>query len=194
MKKIDALFGLIIGEVVSWFLMIIIKSLDQTIPYLWTLPIILPILSVIGLYVSYLISRKIPVFYQIAKFALIGFSNAAIDFGVLNLLMWQTGIYKGGFIIVFNVVAFIVAVINSYSWNKVWTFQSKGGNVKSEFIQFITIAVIGSAINTSIVYGVSTFVPPIFSPELWVNFAKVLATFFSMVWNFVGYKFIVFKK
>lgn len=131
---------------------------------------------------------------QMVKFVLVGFSNTAIDFGVLNLLMWQTGIYKGKFIILFNVAAFIIAIINSYSWNKLWTFKSKNTNVKKEFIQFITIAIIGSIINTSIVYGIATYAPPIIAKELLVNLAKVLATIVSLVWNFLGYKFIVFKK
>ena len=49
---------------------------------------------------------------------------------------------------------------------------------------------------SSVVFGVTTFIPPFFglSPELWANLAKVAATGFSLIWNFIGYKFIVFKK
>lgn len=197
-RKKDVLFSLIIGEAISWFLFVIARSLNQKIPYLWLLPVILPFLTLFGLYVAYLINQKIPVAYQIAKFALVGFSNAAIDFAVINLLMWQTEINKGLMIILFNTIAFCVAVVNSYLWNKLWTFQSEdkteSKNVQSEFIQFIVIALVGVAINNSIVYGVSTFVSSTLAPQLWVNVAKVFATFASMTWDFLGYKFIVFKK
>ena len=137
---------------------------------------------------------------QFSKFVVIGFMNTAIDFGVLNLLMWQTGIYKGQWIILLNAIAFAVAVINSYIWNKHWTFRAKEadepGEVAKEFSQFIMVTLVGLAINSSIVYGVTTFIPPFFglSPELWANLAKAAATGFSLIWNFIGYKFIVFKK
>lgn len=192
--KKDALFSLIIGEAISWFLFVIARSLGCCPSYLWLMPVVLPFLALLGLYVAYLISLKLPVVYQMAKFALVGFSNAAIDFAVLNLLMWQTGVYKGPGIIAFNVISFSIAVINSFAWNKLWTFQSQEGNVRSQFIQFVTVALIGVAINTSIVYGITTFISPAFSPELWANFAKVLATVISLAWNFTGYKFLVFKK
>jgi len=32
------------------------------------------------------------------------------------------------------------------------------------------------------------------SLEVWATVGVVIATFFSMSWNFLGYKFIVFKK
>jgi len=137
---------------------------------------------------------------QFSKFVVIGVMNTAIDFGVLNLLMWQTGIYKGKWIILLNAIAFAVAVINSYFWNKYWTFKAKEadepGEVAKEFSQFIMVTLIGLAINSGIVFGVTTFIPPFFglSPELWANLAKVAATGLSLIWNFIGYKFIVFKK
>jgi len=55
---------------------------------------------------------------------------------------------------------------------------------------------IGLAINSGIVYAITTFVPPTFvdSQKLWANLAKVLATGISLVWNFTGYRLIVFKK
>lgn len=137
---------------------------------------------------------------QFSKFVVIGFMNTAIDFGVLNLLMWQTGIYRGKWIILLNAIAFAVAVINSYLWNKYWTFRAKEadepGEIAKEFSQFIMVTLIGLAINTSIVFGVTTFITPFFglSLELWANLAKAAATGFSLIWNFIGYKFIVFKK
>ncbi len=137
---------------------------------------------------------------QFSKFVVIGLMNTAIDFSILNLLMWQTGIYKGKWIILLNAIAFTVAVINSYFWNKYWTFRAKEadepGEIAKEFSQFIVVTLIGLAINSGIVYGVTTFIPPFFglSLELWANLAKAAATGLSLIWNFIGYKFIVFKK
>lgn len=134
---------------------------------------------------------------QISKFAIIGVLNTGIDFAVLNLLMWQTGIYSGRYIILLNAISFSVAVINSYFWNKFWIFRAKETTqTGKEFFQFIAITLVGMAINTAIVFSVTTLIPPMFglSVELWANLAKVVATGISLIWNFTGYKLIVFKK
>lgn len=131
---------------------------------------------------------------QAVKFVLVGALNTLIDFGVLNLLVWLTGITGGWAIAPLNAISFFCAVINSYFWNKFWTFKVKGGFAK-EFSQFLVISLIGIGINTGIVVAGTSLISPLagLSPTLWVNFVKVLATFVSMTWNFLGYKFIVFK-
>ena len=145
-----------------------------------------------------MISKKL--IAQFSKFALIGFSNTAIDFGVLNFLMWWTGFYSGKWIILLNVIAFSVAVINSYFWNKFWTFKARKADepdeIAKEFSQFIIVTIIGVVINTGIVFGVTTLISPLFglNAGLWANLAKATATGISLIWNFIGYKFIVFKK
>jgi len=85
---------------------------------------------------------------------------------------------------------------NSYFWNKYWTFKDLDKIEAKEFSQFILVTLIGLAINSSIVYGITTLVSPMFgiSPELWANLAKVAATGFSLIWNFIGYKFVVFNR
>jgi len=134
---------------------------------------------------------------QIVKFGLIGVVNTALDFAVLNLLMWIFKIYSGPWIIVFNVTAFSLAVINSYLLNRFWTFKIKSRqDVPEEFVKFISISLVGVFINSGIVYGITGFIEPVFNltPELWANVAKILATGIAMVWNFIGYKFWAFKK
>ncbi len=142
-------------------------------------------------------SRK-KLFAQIYKFVIIGALNTAIDFGVLNLLMWWTGIYSGNWIILLNMISFSVAVTNSYFWNKYWTFKAKeeGENRIKEFSQYVAVTLVGLVLNTAAVYLITTFIPPMFgtSKELWANLAKVVATGISLIWNFLGYKFIVFRK
>ena len=135
---------------------------------------------------------------QIIKYVFVGSLNTGIDFAVLNLLMWLTAIYLGGWIILLNAIAFSVAIINSYFLNKYWTFKDKGTdeNKVKEFSKFVSITLVGMILNTTVVYLITTFTSPIMgiSPEIWANLAKVIATAVSLVWNFLGYKFIIFKK
>jgi putative flippase GtrA len=144
---------------------------------------------------------KLPsIVMQGGKFVLVGGLNTLIDLGVLNLLMFATKIASGPWYSGFKGISFIAAVINSYLLNKFWTFKSKDStNTGKEFIQFLVVSVLGFAINV----GVATFVVNVISPKLaysgvseviWANIGAVAATFCAMIWNFIGYKFIVFKK
>jgi len=131
--------------------------------------------------------------WQVAKFALVGVLNTAIDFGILNLLILITGFTAGAGIGIINIPSFTLAILNSYIWNRKWVFENaKQGN----FFVFVAVTVIGLLINTTVVVVVTTWIPPLFglSPTLWANVAKVFATGFSMVWNFTGYKLVVFKR
>ena len=152
-----------------------------------------PILSILGMLVAAYIGKKIAAVYQFAKFALVGVLNTAIDFGILNFLIFITGITSGLSIIPLNAVSFSTAVVNSFFWNKKLVFQARKD---ANFLTFFVITLIGLAINSGIVYVITTYVPPTFvdSQKLWANLAKVLATGISLVWNFTGYRLIVFKK
>ncbi|MBI4050039.1 MAG: GtrA family protein [Candidatus Doudnabacteria bacterium] len=134
---------------------------------------------------------------QFVRFLVIGVLNTAIDFAVLNLLSYATGITRGNGLIGLNLISFSVAVTNSYFMNKRWTFRYDArGRQTRKYVEFFILTGIGALINTAIVRVVSTNVEPLFglSPREWLNFAKALATGVVLVWNFTGYKFIVFKR
>lgn len=133
---------------------------------------------------------------QFLKFAVIGAINTGVDFLVLNLLMWATGITKGNGLIPLNFISFAVAVTNSYYLNKRWAFQDKtSGESGKKFSVFLIVSIIGALINTGIVRFVSTNIDPMYglSPQLWTNVAKLLATGVALIWNFIGYKLFVFR-
>lgn len=132
---------------------------------------------------------------QAIKFVLVGTLNTIVDLGVLNLLIFISGVASGLGYTAFKGVSFILAVINSYFFNKFWTFKSRGGAAKREFVQFFVVSVIGFGINV----GVASLVVNIIgvklgiAPKIWANIGAVCATLAAMTWNFLGYKFIVFK-
>lgn len=134
---------------------------------------------------------------QLLRFAIIGGINTLVDFAILNALSWVTGIYSGDGIIILNIISFTVAVVNSYFLNKRWAFQDPSGGAGSrKFTLFLAVSVIGAMINTATVRIITTNVDPVLglAPELWLNAAKAAATGLSLIWNFVGYKFWVFRK
>jgi len=135
---------------------------------------------------------------QFAKFIIVGGINTGIDFLVLNTLIYITGIESGPSLFLLNSTSFSVAVINSYFMNKRWTFQdkTKTEQVTVKFSAFFIISIIGLVINGLVLTSITTYIAPFFglSALLWANFAKLFATGFSLVWNFIGYKLFVFKK
>ncbi len=196
MKKSDILISLIIGEISAWLIIFIVKNLTLSVPYLQAFPIVFPLLCLMGFYLAWLISKKISVFYQIAKFVLVGGFNTLVDFGVLNFLMLLSGLTSGIFFTFFKGLSFLSAVINSYLWNKFWTFQKKETRkTGKEFLQFLVVSGLGLGINISI----ASFVVNVIGPQAgisavrWANIGAMIATAVSMIWNFLGYKFIVFK-
>jgi len=155
-----------------------------------------------ALWITSLLSRLFPVLLQIAKFVAVGGLNTLLDLGILNILIFISGIASGYWYSIFKSISFIVAVINSYFWNKYWTFGgSKTVSVK-EFSQFFVVSLIGFGINIGLASFVVNVINPIsligpiglITPERWANIGALAATIISLVWNFVGYKFIVFKK
>lgn len=133
---------------------------------------------------------------QFIKFLCVGLLNTGVDFGILNLLMFSTGITSGIGYSLFKAISFMVAVTNSYFLNKRWTFK-KGKNLeKKEFIKFITISLIAFGVNVSIASLLVNFIGPIgnIPSYLWANVSALAATVFTTLINFFGYKYIVFKE
>lgn len=196
MQRRDLLLALAVGVVISIFLVptLINTGFWEEIPLsaLVSILLVIPVLIIIGVVVANYLNRVIPIMGQFARFVVVGLLNTAIDFGLLNTFVAITGITSGVGIFFMNSISFSTALINSYFWNKLWVFQ---GNKKGHFLTFVTVTLIGLAINSGIVYTLTTFVPPVFGirESLWVNVAKVIATGVSLFWNFAGYKMLVFR-
>ena len=212
--KKDLLLAAVIGFVCALFILPIIKQAQFKIPYELSLIVILPILAVIGMFFAIIIAQKIKVIYQVAKFVLVGALNTFIDWGVLNLLLFLAGISSGPLYPVFKGVSFVVAVSNSYFWNKFWTFKKatpaalssgEGKGTGKEVLQFFIVSIIGFALNVAIASLIVNVWGPHFNifglnwaPDLaakrWGTFGALVGTLTGLVWNFLGYKLVVFKK
>ena len=156
---------------------------------------ILAILGVAGYFVTELLSKWVPVFRQIGRFAVIGVLNTVLDFAILNLLIDATGFSSGSGFILIKGVSFIVAVVNSYYWNKYWAFEFKQ-KIDREFMQFLVVSAVGLGLNLGAAAFVVNVIGPsgTIDPTAWANLGALAGTFAGLAWNFLGYKFIVFKK
>lgn len=192
-SKIDTVASISLGLIIGVFAPLILQNIGKSLPFQNYYFAAFPVLTLIGVWISYLIGSRLPVIIQIAKFGVVGVANTVIDFGVLNYLSAVQHVFSGLALVPLNIISFTVAVINSYFWNKHWTFKTKEGKAGRQFVEFIIVSVIAIFINSGAVYLI-TLIPPVgVSEQVWLNISKLIATFLSLVWNFVGYKFVVFK-
>jgi putative flippase GtrA len=133
---------------------------------------------------------------QFMKFILVGFLNTAVDFGILNLLMVIFRVYDGWSFSLFKAISFSCAVTNSYFLNKFWTFQKEDKAKIQEFSKFLIISIIALLINVSLSSFLVNKIGPQFniSPILWANLSALVTVGVTILINFFGYKYLVFKK
>ena len=89
-----------------------------------------------------------------------------------------------------------IAFIFSFFANKSFTFRSKGGNVRKQFLLFIVVTIFGLwVIQPVVILGVTAALASFSLNESAVLFvAKLIATLASLVWNYLFYSKLVFKK
>ncbi len=212
MPKKDFWLGMLSGLLIGLLFMPVLAVAKPEL-YIRLKIAILPFFLIgtpLGLAIAHLIGKKIPVIWQLGKFGVTGVLNVLVDFGVLTILtiylkkyfaISSTDILLGfGVLIVtayslYKAISFTIANINSYFWNKYWTFEEKNQK-KSEFGQFFVVSIIGFIINVAVASFVFNYIHPVFqmSPEQWGLIGAAAGSIIGLVWNFLGYKFLVFKK
>ena len=137
------------------------------------------------------------------RFAIVGIANTLVDFVVLNgLILLFTPVFGAVSFysyIAFKICSFLISVTGSYFMNKYWVFKMDGRpHVKEEGTVFL---VSGLALVISI--GCSSFLFSLLEAQNIVTFihgtydANISAlgsAFVSLVVNYLGYRFIVFRK
>jgi len=199
-RKIDILSTIILSEIIALIFLGISSTLNLpavVLKFAKLLPLALPVLSLIAIYIAFFLARFLPVILQLAKFLLVGVANTFVDLGVLNLIMFLTNIAAGWHYPLFKAISFSCSIVHSFFWNKFWTFQKKEAEgAGREFGQFYLIAGIGFFLNIGIASFIVNIIGPQFglSAKLWANFGAICSAVCVALWNFLGYKFIVFKK
>lgn len=201
-NKTDYATGGLIGFFAGIFLIpMLINIGNQGYPALKSYPVLLAapwvaaFLIVFGVRLGKFLARFLPVFDQLSRFGAVGILNTSIDFGVLNLFSLLTGATAGIQIGGFNIPGQILAIANSYFWNKYWVFRQNGENQQEQdLVKFLTVTIIGLILNSTLVVIATTYItPPLgLAGATWLNIAKIFVTLFTLVWNFMGYKFFVF--
>ncbi|WNS81478.1 GtrA family protein [Domibacillus sp. DTU_2020_1001157_1_SI_ALB_TIR_016] len=117
---------------------------------------------------------------KIMKFGIVGVLNTAIDM-LLFFTLWSVGMPY----LLAQVLSYSAGTLNSFVWNRSWTFKASGQTNMEEITKFIllnTIALCMSTFLLSLLSGQPLFV------------SKTIATLSGLSVTFFGSRFWVFRQ
>lgn len=134
---------------------------------------------------------------QFVKFAVVGVSNTAVDW-IFYYLLIKFVLLEVSQKSLAKLISFIVAVINSYIWNTIWTFKeeyrktvnAKSGQTSKKgiiFMRFVVVSLIGWGVNY---LAFRLTIAQISKPDI---IALIVASGAAVIWNFFANKFWTYK-
>lgn len=117
------------------------------------------------------------------RYCVVGVLGTAIDIGSLYLLVEYAYLH----VMLATAIAFLLAVVNNFLLNKIWTFENQHKNFTKQFIKFLLVSLVGLALTEIFMY---VFV---YLVEIWYILAKALTSIVVLSWNFLGNKFWTFR-
>ncbi|OGZ72603.1 MAG: hypothetical protein A2908_03620 [Candidatus Staskawiczbacteria bacterium RIFCSPLOWO2_01_FULL_38_12b] len=199
MKIIDIVIALICGKIVGFVISDFLKDLGIPLNLYQALALwlLFPLLALLGLWICYVIGKKLAFVFQAGKFFLVGAAATVADLKIFEVFIWIFGFFILINPLLAKTLSFLFATLLKYWGNKHWAFSKHGKEETiKELFQFLAITIIGLLIDVASFYyftnimGLRFGLPTI----LWVKLSVILAALVSAIWNFLGYKFLVFKK
>lgn len=199
MRLTDIIFALVIGKAVGYLIHDFLKEWGIVVGVYYTLVlwIVFPFLALFCLWWAYRIGKKALVIFQVAKFLLVGAFAMVVDLQIFELSIWLFGLFLWPSYLLPKSISFLIATAIKYWGNKYWVFlRHEKENLVEEAMQFFLVTLIGLAIDVVAFYYFVKVLGPQFSiPEIvWVKLSVIFAAIVSALFNFLGYKFVVFKK
>jgi putative flippase GtrA len=143
---------------------------------------------------------------QAGKFGLVGLSSTIIDFALLNFFHSALGLG----LIQANLISTTVAMVFSFGLNRKYVFGAHEGSLWRQGFMFVLVTAFGLYViqNLVIHFLTVTWLGPvhlaislvgaiglgrILSDNIIItNTTKLIATVFSLTWNYIFYKKVVF--
>lgn len=134
---------------------------------------------------------------EFARYLVVGVGNTALNFVLFNALMFFTGITRGNEVILFSIITYSIVITQSYFLNKYWVFGHGAEKATAvQFGTFVGVSVSAALIGTAIIHVLVNMIgaPSHINSQLWANLAVLITVPTSMLCNFFGSKFLVFRK
>jgi len=129
--------------------------------------------------------------YEKMRFAFVGVINTAVDFGILFSLVNLAKMPS----VTANVISTTAALIVSYSLNKRSVFANTDAHNPRQIILFVVVTLSGLwLLQNAVIFIVSGWLDVFLAKNITLFTAKVLASLFSLTWNYLWYSRIIFKR
>lgn len=209
MKLNDVIITIIAGESFAVIASQLLSGRHISVYVLaWAFYFLMPVVAVAVLWLADLISKKYFVIYQFAKYCLIGIIATLVDMDIVLFCVWVAPNLRHAFakpfrtdlIVIFCLVlaaAFLLSTYVKFLGNKYWTFEEKEKkDTKKEFTKFFVVTFLGLLLDEIGFFIFFKLIGPQWgvSADVWRSISVILAALFAAVWNFLGYKIIIFKK
>ena len=134
---------------------------------------------------------------RFSKFTVVGFSNAVVDIGTLNLFLWLASTRDPSVLALYNGVALLLANANSYVWNTRWTFRGRAE--RNDFRQralFALQVLVNIAISNGLFWVmirpvlIYTEVPAYLAG----NVAKIISVLVASTMSFFFMRYVIFTR
>ena len=120
---------------------------------------------------------------QFVKFVMVGGASTLINFSLYAIL-----VLNGVNYLIAATIAFIAATLNSYTFNRTWTFRA-GAHRHVRLLKFTIVQLVGLAINLVVL----AYLIEHLGFEDHKLIAQLLANVFVIASNFLGNKFWTFR-
>src|SRR5712691_111156 len=99
--------------------------------------------------------------WQFVRFGLVGCMNTMIDLLVLNGLLWLWPGQGTARLLLFNTLSYACGALNSFVFNRYWTFQRTGRPKAREGARFLLVTLAAIVCNDLIVWLMSKILLPV---------------------------------
>ncbi|GAC1647348.1 MAG: hypothetical protein NVS4B12_15030 [Ktedonobacteraceae bacterium] len=131
--------------------------------------------------------------WQLVRFALVGILNTSVDILLLNLLLWRFPTHNANLLLSYNSLAYLLGAINSFYFNKYWTFNHSKKTTRSELLRFALLSLFGILCNDSIIWIAAQLLHPLIASNfLWANTSKAVAIIGTATISYLGMRLWVF--
>ena len=122
-------------------------------------------------------------FKPFLKYCVVGVSGTAVDVGALYIFIEYFNLP----LLTATTLAFLLAVVNNFILNKIWTFENKSKNYKKLFIKFLIVSLVGLILTNASMYTLVEIA------GIWYIYSKLITSGIVLTWNFLGNKFWTFS-
>ncbi len=123
---------------------------------------------------------------QFIRFGIVGVINTSLDF-VIYAFLTRLFLFFDEHYLIANLISFSIATVNSYIFNKYWTFKDNSKQHKIQYTKFYLVSLCGLILTQTILYILVEL-------GLYDLLAKAIAVGVVLFWNFFVNKFWTFKK